>query len=396
MADRIRKSRGFTLIELLVVIVLIAVLMGVVFSLSGLGGESAARARTAAKMQKLQNCLSGYFSAFGSYPPVKLQGSQNIYVRVSEQDGLDNVQITDSNGDYQVDSNKSLKWNQVEAACRAQPIAANFPFPKSADAYVRAVSDAVKEKHNGDKDVFPAFVNRKAYAYGFDAIGENPGRFNNVKKYSDWGRIKLFRFGLMSYLLPRYQFMMGGHESFYKGEYQQWETQNELPKNPFTGDDTWSDWADMRSKAEDNIGSGFGNLSTKDILLKIPSQQVCARWIANLQGVVSVGSPDLSPHRFFGVNVSDNEYSIMHADNPGIPLYKANNQQYALDTMTVVDGWGNEFYYYSAAPFQSYQLWSAGPNGKTFPPWLSLDTLTTDQAKTAGEWMADDMIGLSN
>ena len=65
--------------------------------------------------------------------------------------------------------------------------------------------------------------------------------------------------------------------------------------------------------------------------------------------------------------------------------------------MTVLDGWGNDFYYYSPQPFQSYRLWSAGPDGKTFPPWVPLSTLKTDgDRKTAANWMADDIMYLSN
>ena len=78
-----KKSRGFTLIELLIVTVIIVTLMAIVFRLAGTGGESTARAKTLARLQKLSNALSGYYAAFGSYPPVPLQGrSRDIYRKV--------------------------------------------------------------------------------------------------------------------------------------------------------------------------------------------------------------------------------------------------------------------------------------------------------------------------
>ena len=62
--------------------------------------------------------------------------------------------------------------------------------------------------------------------------------------------------------------------------------------------------------------------------------------------------------------------------------------------MTVRDGWGNDFYYYSPAPYQSYVLWSAGPNEKTFPPWVDLEQFKEDHGdhyEKAVRWMADDI-----
>ena len=80
-----KKSRGFTLIELLIVTVIIVTLMAIVFRLAGSGGDSTARAKTLSRLQKLSNALSGYYAAFGSYPPVPLQGrSRDIYTRVDK------------------------------------------------------------------------------------------------------------------------------------------------------------------------------------------------------------------------------------------------------------------------------------------------------------------------
>ena len=83
------KKRGFTLIELLIVTVVIAILMAIVFRLAGTGSDSAARAKTISRLQKISNALSGYYAAFGSYPPVPLQGrSRDIYTRVDNSGSM--------------------------------------------------------------------------------------------------------------------------------------------------------------------------------------------------------------------------------------------------------------------------------------------------------------------
>ena len=64
--------------------------------------------------------------------------------------------------------------------------------------------------------------------------------------------------------------------------------------------------------------------------------------------------------------------------------------------MTVADGWGNEFYYHSEVPYQSYRLWSAGPNLRTFPPWLDLGKFSQKEQETIANWTKDDISHLAN
>ena len=77
------NNRGFTLIELLIVVVVIATMMGILFRLAGVGGDSQARNNTITRIQKLEYALSGYYAAFGSYPPVPLHGSRDIFQDVN-------------------------------------------------------------------------------------------------------------------------------------------------------------------------------------------------------------------------------------------------------------------------------------------------------------------------
>ena len=58
-------------------------------------------------IQKIENCLSGYYAAFGSYPPVTLHGSRNYNLEVN----INGIQTDE-------EVNSGLDWPRVEAACR--------------------------------------------------------------------------------------------------------------------------------------------------------------------------------------------------------------------------------------------------------------------------------------
>ena len=109
-----RKSHksGFTLIELLVVTVVVVSLMAVVFRLSGIAGNTSNRETTVHRLQCLENCLSGYYAVFGSYPPVPLQGASRDIYRKAMGNGVQSDSETESR----------LVWNNVKAACLAQPV----------------------------------------------------------------------------------------------------------------------------------------------------------------------------------------------------------------------------------------------------------------------------------
>ena len=112
-------KKAFTLVELLIVIVVMATLMTIVFRLSSVGESSEARSKTVTRMQCLENCLSGYLAAFGSYPPVSMHGSRNIYYKVN---GYGIQQVSQDPDESQI------VWSRVEAACRSQPVGMNYPY----------------------------------------------------------------------------------------------------------------------------------------------------------------------------------------------------------------------------------------------------------------------------
>ena len=377
-------KKAFTLVEMLIVVVVLVTLMSMVFRLGSVGGSSAQRNRTISRLQRVENCLSGYYAAFGTYPPVALHGSRNIYAKVNSHGIQSDTEV-----------NNNLVWEQVDAACRSQPVDACFPFPDKYSSYVSTVSRALQEKANkaAQGDERYKKYDKETLRQGFDdASGKNIGRFNPYSGESDWKNLQLFKFGLMSYLLPRYLVMINGDEAFL--EFDQWTDNNTLPRDPLNDDElTWNQVREYQQSE---------NAENRARVSNIPSQAVTARWMPNLEGVVA------SQHTWnlYGINVSstDDSEKNLSSDNPNIDIYEpgdfskdSHSQQYVLDSVTVLDGWGKTFYYYSPAPYQSYVLWSAGPNGKTFPPWIPLNsqTLSPTDRETVGSWVKDDIIQLS-
>jgi hypothetical protein len=207
---------------------------------------------------------------------------------------------------------------------------------------------------------------------------------------SEWREIQLFKFGLMSYLLPRYLVMMNSAEELYE-DYSQWTGNNSLPADPLTGQ-TYSNWRELQRKATSDQNSDIAHVAN------VPSQAVCSRWMPNLERVCS-GNREI---KLFGVTITTSTPELRpgNADfevySPGGFDEDTTSGQYVLDGVTILDGWDREFYYYSPAPYQSYVLWSAGADGRTFPPWVSRDSLGSQANECIGLWVEDDIVSMSN
>ena len=397
------RSRGFTLIELLVVVVVIATLMGLVFRLAGVGGNQKNRNITITRMQKLEFALSGYYAAFGSYPPVPLHGTRDIFCPVNDH----GIQMT-SGGK----ADAGLSWPQVRAACLSQPVACEFPYNGESTEVRESMQRMAETYSSGDMGSgWTRFGN-------FDILESNEGRLSGYAKSAAWTDVQIFKFGVMSFLLPRYLFMVAGPYQLYDndGYNAQWKSQNSLSKifrfadgkRLYTDQDGWKKLQeDTNQRKNTTTANDYDKREYRAILMQ-PSQSVCARWMQALDGIVSGG------RTFYGVNtlLDHDERHSYHYHNgsglggspqmmsgiyaPGKARDNSFNSQYILDGMTVRDGWGMDLFYYSPPPYQSYRLWSAGPNQKTIPPWVDLNSSVMSQYRTtAADWMADDIVGLS-
>ena len=410
MEQKLKEARnsGFTLIELLVVTVVIVALMGIMFRLTGIAGSASATETTVYRMQRLENCLSGYYAAFGSYPPVPLQGaSRNIYRKTSEKyRWVQSNDPDDVNGESDSFNDAEVRYG-IEAACRAQPVAALYPPPSSLpDPYDTSKKIGSKEAFENYRDAVKKALDSGAFTEDEEKISEwtsleitdvsSGGSLDAYRDETSVCNFQFFRYGLMSFLLPRYLFMLDyarGRPDVANaiGNYRQWTEFNTLPAHMASGL-PFESWAKFCGSMTEKDGEAKVRL--------IPSQAACARWMPNLENIVSGKRTT-----FFGIDIGE-------SGNTGIPAVKDaadftlytprkngsssfGTHHYPLLSYTVRDGWQRSLYYYSPAPYQSYVLWSSGKDKKTFPPWVDLSQLSEKNREIAIGWMKDDIKHMS-
>ena len=345
---------------------------------------------------------SGYYAAFGSYPPVPLQGATRNIFRKTDSDSpwIQSDDASDSWDEGVTFKDNAEFYHSVEAACKAQPVRAEFQPPKGyGDDYQRyqqavqnALADGVYDDDESAKARVQNWVNRT-----IDDVSTAPGYLNDYQNETSYNTLQLWRFGLMAFLLPRYRFMLdcakggdGNVEAFNSAidNFRQWTDNNYLPPRMDTGM-SYASWSDFCNTIE---GEDDWQIDL------IPSQAACARWMPNLGQFGDLCVVAGPPRKFFGVTVGDWGPIPDIAGAPGFVLYAPGGygrgsraRGYPPNRYTVRDGWGNDLYYYSPAPYQMYTLWSAGENGKTFPPWVDVAQLNEEQRKSAIGWMSDDI-----
>ena len=328
-----KKSNGFTLIELMIVIAIIGILIGTTFKLMRVAAESKARAVTIARMERLQNALSGYFSAYGMYPAVPttyVNTDPNAADFVDESSGK---QITDKN-------------QRIQAAARAQPVAFEFPTP------LWLTTDRLKE------------------LLGLDVISMADA-WASMEDVDEWTKSKTFKFGLISFLLPRVEVVGNSYND-------QGSRNNDL-KAPIADVYIMEQW---KGNNKSSSVDGRTNDADKERAQRLRKQheienEVCRRWMPCFEGTLNSFS-----EKILGVQVHGGGGNCL------VKRFLKGSTKVALAYITIVDGWGNEFYYYSAPPHQSFRVWSAGPDGQTFPPWIP-----STEYPDAVNWIKDDIIG---
>ena len=405
-------KKGFTLVELLIVIVIIAILMAITFRIMGVSEDQNARQWTVMRLHALESAIGGYYAAFGSYPPVRLQGSRNIFCRLNQQ----GIQVVD-----QIDEGV-LVWDRVRAACLSQPVAMSYPPCARSAPLAKEISEELLELAAED----PEFGSGSTARVPFDGM-PTTGRFSGKEKMAEWTELNLFKFGLMSFLLPRYIYMMQGADATLYDKFDQWGDNNNVPCR-FEDGIPYDTWEDLAKDAQPSDSDEPINPNLWKVAL-MPSQIVAARWIPNLAEICFFYYGENSLYTtLWGVNLFNSQPMATWLSEPAFrtqtgkpwrrpPVYSAGElqneengftQAFMPDGVSVLDGWGEEFYYYSPPPHQGYRLWSGGndPTARsdqqtaTFPPWISeteIDKiLNPSDAKLARRWKADDIVHMSN
>ncbi|MCL1921041.1 MAG: prepilin-type N-terminal cleavage/methylation domain-containing protein [Kiritimatiellaeota bacterium] len=327
-----KNYKGFTLVELMVVVAVIAVLSGLTFRLMSAAALAKRRAETIARMEKLQNALSGFYAEYGMYPPVTFEAD-----------------ILDNDGKNVADTSDG--WpNHVS---RAQPMCFQYPYQWE----VR--NDVQRYLKEAGIDADEANLVKDSLKLNSDSRNDN----------------RTFCFGLLSFLLPRVELVTytgmdgrgdaGIHEDFYNSK-------------------LWR----VNSRGME----GSDRLNTASLRTALTKQRglenaACAKWLPNLRDLVDISSGGGST--LLGVRITPHGWG-----GGGPTIVGSGGKRIAIQSATVKDGWGNEFFYYSPPPHQSYRLWSAGPDGRTYPPWIPPEQY---KSMSHGEnkirkWVADDLV----
>jgi len=313
-------ARGFTLIELMIVIAIIGILVAGVFRLLSTTGEKNKETTTIARLERIQNALSAYYAEYGSYPPVLQYDYPDPE---KERDAENSSSISDV----------TFSSDTANRAAHAQSMAFEFPPVKELD-------EAIDFIYNGK-------VRSAGVVLGGTDLRSNPD-------YGDWHKLQLFKFGLMSYLLPKAHIAWGG--------------QNESRYSTLFESLQWT-------KKDPDKAGGIDNLVG---VQKEMERKSIARWLPNFEGMICNGETIMD------VDLKEGGTGL------GFVIRHFGGTKFVVRSMTVRDGWNREFYYYSPAPYQTYRIWSSGSDGKTFPPWIPIDSNNT--FKQAAAWIEDDIV----
>lgn len=334
-----RKQAAFTLIEMMVVVAVIGILIGVTFRLMGTVGEKKKEAETMARMQRLQNALSGFYAEYGTYPPVKRHCSPDPYRQPTPEWDNNNY-----GHDLWKDEDEvtEIEWKNAHHAASSQPIGFGRPNVQSLDA----------------------FINQKFQSDGLMSPNALSGNLTGADFRTER---RIFKFGVLSYLLPRIE-LMGGEQGLIEGK--------DSPEEKLFRTDQWA--ANNQGKWKDATPAKM-----KDLLRAIHERELrtVSHWLPNFEN-----SLNGVPGSVWGVNLAapqQNPFNFIKTRDP------QSGNRYVLLTVTILDGWGKELYYYSAPPYQSYRIWSAGADGKTFPPWTK--PKDKDREEVNG-WTKDDLV----
>lgn len=305
-----RNGSGFTLIEMMIVILLIVILSGMTFRMVSIMGRNNDVSRTRANLEKLGHALEEYRSAYGKYPEVK-------FYPIFE----------DSDGDGVSDNFVGIR----------QPVGYEYPMRTGFD-------------ENAAENTAKSLLN-------YDSNSSGPIRYGVTgSKYGIY-----FTFGLVSYLVPRYNGAAGSDDSvkWLCGYY----TKN--GKEFQDSDHALSQWSGSNDKP---AGSSPGDpdrdlASSRRILAHLGSYLTDENEAADVSGYI---------------------VTVLGQHNDG-RLRRVSGELKIVTNLvaTVRDSWYHELRYRCLPPYDNYDLWSPGPDGKT------VGDLCSDASHQTSESLSD-------
>lgn len=161
-------------------------------------------------------------------------------------------------------------------------------------------------------------------------------RWSSSAGDSNTGRI--YTFGLLSFLLPRY---------YGAAEYGPIEFTGANPNGGTqTSDNGLTQWANFNKKVNSRPGDSDRDLAA------------CRRIVPHLGGRIGDDNRPVQSGNNIGCVWVDYVY-VSHI-NTGAKSGVITNRAYR-----VMDAWDRDLYYRSLPPYDSYRIWSAGPDGKS-------------------------------
>ena len=366
---QMNRKQAFTLIELMVVVSVITILMLATFKLLQAAATAKKVAETRARMERIQNALSGYFAAYGQYPPVpaycSLDPRKNTVfpdmVGYEDKNGIKTLTPGRTVGNGSDDGD----WeSRAQLTARYyQPIAFQYPTPQS-----------------WDKNIPLTFADWNPAVQAVNQVR------NQVDAGSDdWTSTKVFKFGLLAFLLPRSE-IAGVPSSPTAGQ------SDGAPHPDLFVKKQWiSQSFDPTRKPGELMDPTFFNLMRRQ---RAAENIACAKWLPHLQKTLSGVGTVLG----IDLHCPGESYADAGLQVRSMKLTTGNYVPVAMLVVTATDAWHHDFYYYSAPPYTSYRIWSAGPNGQTYPPWIASNEGDyiynggTRRSKIV-EWTKDDIVG---
>ena len=173
-----------------------------------------------------------------------------------------------------------------------------------------------------------------------DAIRAESKPPNGKNLWSAGGDGRVFTFGLLSYFFPRFTSHASASPAAFVGSNS---ASAPVATDEFTAGKVINQWFDYNKRDASNRAIG-------DILQNIES----SRRILPFLGASL--NPDGSVANYGIVNIEPT--GPLH-----VPGHGGADFEYRNMVITIHDGWDRELHYSSRPPYDSYRLWSSGPDG---------------------------------